>query len=270
MTACVLTLNEEPRLAKVVGNLTWADRVIVVDAGSRDGTVDLARSLGVETVVHRQLDFASQRNFAMTMIRTEWVFWPDADWRIPYSLGPSVRRAIADPRVTGYQIPVLNIVCGAPLLHGPVGPEYKLRLHRVEGACWTGAVHERLCLPGDVERLDVGVVHDHTTCLDQRLAKVARDASLRAAELRAEGYRFRTRDLVWAPLRRAGGNLVFRGGALDGTPGLVFWTMRGIETFMTLANVWAAEQLERQVEENVEISDPSPASLPGAAERAAS
>ncbi|MDA8379685.1 MAG: glycosyltransferase family 2 protein [Actinomycetota bacterium] len=249
VTACVLTLNEAPRIGQLVSSLSWADRVLVVDAGSTDGTAELARSNGADVAVHAQRDFASQRNFALTLVDTAWVFWPDADWRLAASVGSAVREAVRRANVDGYEVSIHNVFCGEPLRHGPTGPEYKLRLHRVCGAQWTGVVHEQLALPGGVKRLDLDVLHDHTTDFSDRLAKVVRDASLRARELRASGYRFRLRDLFWRPARRAGGNLVLRAGALDGSRGWVFWGMRGVETFLALAQVWAAEQADKQAQE---------------------
>ena len=61
VSVVVLTLNEEPNIRRCLASVAWADQVVVVDSGSADGTVPIARSLGAEVVEQPWLGFSAQR-----------------------------------------------------------------------------------------------------------------------------------------------------------------------------------------------------------------
>ena len=88
VSVIVLTLNEEPNIRRCLASVGWADQVVVVDAGSVDGTVSAARSLGAEVVEQPWLGFSAQREYALRLpvLRHDWVYFVDADeWVSPNS-----------------------------------------------------------------------------------------------------------------------------------------------------------------------------------------
>ncbi|HNX97096.1 MAG TPA: glycosyltransferase family 2 protein, partial [Candidatus Aminicenantes bacterium] len=87
----VITLNEADRLAPALESCRgFADELLVVDSGSRDGTPDLARTLGARVVVHPFSDFADQKNFAMAQVSSSWIFNLDADERASVDLAAAI------------------------------------------------------------------------------------------------------------------------------------------------------------------------------------
>ena len=59
VSVVVLTLNQEPNIRRGLASVVWADQVVVVDSGSTDGTVPVARALGAEVVEHPWLGFSA-------------------------------------------------------------------------------------------------------------------------------------------------------------------------------------------------------------------
>ena len=87
ITPLLLTFNEAPNIGRVLRKLSWARRIVVVDSGSTDGTLDVISRFPQTEIYYRSFDSsAEQCNFGLTLIRTEWVFSLDADYELSYEL----------------------------------------------------------------------------------------------------------------------------------------------------------------------------------------
>ena len=98
----VLTLNEEQDLARALASLSWCDERLVLDSGSLDGTVAVARGLGVPVVEHRQpppFRISEQRNWALDQggLHADWVLFLDADEEVGPALAAEIRRELSGP-----------------------------------------------------------------------------------------------------------------------------------------------------------------------------
>jgi glycosyltransferase involved in cell wall biosynthesis len=86
LTVVVLTFNEESQIADCLRSLTFADEIVVIDGGSKDHTIAIAKKHGA-VVYHREFDdFASQRNYGLSKARGTWVLFVDADERVSRQL----------------------------------------------------------------------------------------------------------------------------------------------------------------------------------------
>ena len=101
VSVVVLTRDEELNIRRCLGSVTWADQVVVVDSGSVDDTVPVARSHGAEIVEQPWLGFSAQREFALRLplLRHDWVYFVDADQWISPSSQPRSRSAWRSPNV---------------------------------------------------------------------------------------------------------------------------------------------------------------------------
>ena len=154
-----MTLNEERNIAKCIESVNAADEVVVVDSGSTDRTIEIASATRARVVGHPFVDFADQRNYAMSLLTSEWILHVDADERVTPELWSEVRATLASDSCDGYLVPCLNVVFGKPLKHGGWYPQYHLRLQRREKAHWHGAVHEAARVEGPVGKLVEPIVH---------------------------------------------------------------------------------------------------------------
>src|ERR1700691_1142527 len=104
VSVVVLTLNEEPNIRRCLTSVAWADQVVVVDSGSADGTVAVARSLGAEAVDQPWLGFFAQRECSLRLpvIRYDWVYFVDADEWVSPQLAVEIAAQIAEPHCAAF------------------------------------------------------------------------------------------------------------------------------------------------------------------------
>jgi glycosyltransferase involved in cell wall biosynthesis len=161
LAAVVLTKNAGNHIGDCLRTLAFADRMVVSDSFSGDGTGELAQRAGA-TVLQRQFDnFASQRNAAMDAVDAEWILFVDADERIPPELAQEVRAAtLRDPEV-GWWVPRRNYIAGQLVRHGGFYPDYQLRLLRRDRARYDPErpVHEVVLLEGVAGQLQNEMIH---------------------------------------------------------------------------------------------------------------
>lgn len=145
LSVCLITKNEERFLAGCLESIrTVADEIVLVDTGSVDHTVEIARGFGCR-VLHRAWDedFSAARNAGIAVARGRWILCLDADERVsdPAALLPAIREAA--PEVGGFLIERHDIVTH-PDGQTDVYPIEILRLFRNHPDLrYEGSVHER-------------------------------------------------------------------------------------------------------------------------------
>jgi glycosyltransferase involved in cell wall biosynthesis len=241
LSVIVITKNEAHNIEACLKSVAFADEWIVVDAGSTDGTRELAASLGAH--VERVDDwpgFGPQKNRALALARGTWVLSVDADERVSEVLAAQVRAVVSgtcggetgaatagtlpdsNQQLAGYELSRLSSFCGQWMRHGDWYPDRVLRLFRRNAGRFTDdQVHERVLVDGPVGRLDGELLHDTMPDLDDALDKMNRYTSGRARDrLRAGRHGGLVRALThggWAFLR----SYLLKRGFLDGRLGFV-------------------------------------------------
>ena len=242
LSAALIVHNEERYLGDCLASLRGlADEVIVLDDGSTDATVAIARAAGAR-VEHRPFDdFSRQKQAALSLATGDWVLVIDADERVTPDLARSIRAAVAaDAAVDGYWVRRTLTYLGARLRFGGTGSEWILRVVRRDRARFSDRpIHEHLLVPGPTARLSGTLDHLKYTTLSEHLRTIDRYTDVIAAEKRALGGRFHG----WHILRVATElvtRLVFRGGILDGRPGIIYAVMASYYSFLKYAKMWRA------------------------------
>ena len=160
ITAMVITYNEEANLERCLDRLGWAKKILIVDSGSTDETMQIAQRYPRLDVVHRAFDdFASQCNFGLSQIVTPWVLSLDADYELSDALVAELRELEPDSNVGGYQSRFIYKVYGRPL-RGTLYPPRTV-LYRKEGARYRNEGHShRVSVAGTVLPLAGPIYHD--------------------------------------------------------------------------------------------------------------
>ncbi len=233
ITVAIIALNEEARLAKLLPCLGWADEILVVDGGSRDATVEVARSRGARVVQCPFDDFARQRNFAIEQSTGDWVLSLDADECPTSALAREIGRAIAQTRHDAFRIRIHSRIFGRPMRFSGTQDDAPVRLFRRGHARWTGHVHEVLRTKGRVGRLRNQMRHDTLADLSTFLAKMESYSTLTARQRIAAAHSPRATETWSAPLVEIARRLVWKHGWLDGPEGWAFCLLSGLSAWRT-------------------------------------
>ena len=144
LTVVILTKNEEENITDVIKNVDQLTKnILIVDSGSEDKTVELAKAAGAR-VIYRvwDNDFSAQRNFALKYITTEWVLYLDADERLTESIIAEIKKVINENKKALYKFERRTSAFGKDFKYGVLSPDYVKRMFPVKNGKWQGKVHE--------------------------------------------------------------------------------------------------------------------------------
>ena len=244
VSAIVICLNEERKIDRCLASLAWVDELVVVDGGSADRTVAIARTHGATVHTNAWPGFAAQRTFALAQATSDWIISLDADEELEPRLVHEIQTTLAScpPDVDGLVMPRKARYLGRWITHGEWYPDDKLRVfRRGRGACTTDEVHESFTVPGRTIRLSGHILHYSYDDVAHHVRKVDQYADLAAAARRRAGARSSLSRLLSDPIRRAVRGYVWRRGFLDGTEGLIICVLTALYVFLIHAKLFELE-----------------------------
>jgi glycosyltransferase involved in cell wall biosynthesis len=160
VTPLILTLNEEHNIARTLDRLKWANEIVVVDSGSTDRTLPTLKAYPNVRVVSRAFDtHATQWNFGLSEIRTEWVLALDADYEISSELEREMASLSPPGDVGGYEIGFIYRVFGHSLL-GSIYPAHVSLFRAKQGRYWDEGHTQRIAVAGGIAPLSGKIFHD--------------------------------------------------------------------------------------------------------------
>ncbi len=212
VSVLICTKNEERNLPGCLESVAWSDDVFVLDSGSDDNTVNLAKERGAK-VAERQFDnFSAHKNWALENLdfAHDWVLIVDADERVSPELAREIAAAVARPgEICGYYLARQNYFCGRWIRHGGWYPDYNLRLlRRGRGRYESRLVHEHVILDGPAGYLENPLIHQDYKGIERYFERHNVYSSLEAVEARrtltASANGARLPALLWGkgPARR--------------------------------------------------------------------
>ncbi|MEZ5554078.1 glycosyltransferase [Haliea sp.] len=242
LSVIVITKNEEEHIGACLASVAAiADEIIVVDSGSADRTVAIAREFTPHVVETDWPGFGIQKQRALARASGDWVLSIDADERVSPGLAAEINHVLAAPSADAYCLPWAVTIYGTRLDFGRSG-RAPLRLFRRDGVRFSDAlVHEKILLPADrrVRTLRGRLVHFTHRDFGHALQKGAQYAWLGAQEKHRQGKRVRS--LVYPTAR---GLLTFvhvyllRLGFLDGQVGFLSAVLYAQVSFNKYAGLW--------------------------------
>lgn len=243
LSVLIPTLNEALNVRACLESVRWAEEVVVVDSGSTDGTIEIARTISDRVLIHEYENSAAQKNWALPQLGHRWVLIVDADERVTPSLRAEIESVLADPRRRdGYWIRRANHFLGRPIHSAGWQRDKVLRLFdRTKGRYGSRRVHEEVEVDGRTGLLRERLTHDTYRDLDQYFEKFDRYTRWSAEDLKARGIRPTALRLLLRPWLRFLRMYVLEGGFREGRHGLVLCWLAAFSVFTKYARLWENE-----------------------------
>ncbi len=241
LSAIIITRNEAGNIGACLDALTFCDERIVVDSGSEDDTVTIARAKGAKVDAHTWNGFGPQKNHALSLATGDWVLSVDADERVTPALAKAIASAIDAGLADGYEVPRRSRFLGREMRHSGWYPDYVLRLFRRGRARFSDdLVHERVICDGPVARLEEPLLHEPVARIEDALSRIDRYSTAGAEMLVAAGRRVSFASGIlhgfWSFFRA----YVLRRGFLDGREGFLLAIANAEGTYYRYMKAWLA------------------------------
>ncbi len=243
VTAVVIAKNEEPRITECLKRLAWTDERIVIDNGSTDRTITLAKRQRARVVRIKERNFSLLRNRGKREAHSSWILYVDADEWVTDDLQEEILKTVSNYKPgapIAYYIQRKNYYLGALW---PTKDKMQ-RLFLKSALCgWKGIVHETAEVVGETGVLKEPLVHRTHRTLEEMVAKT-NEWSQMEAELRfASGHP----PVVWWRLIRVIMTGFYRSfigedGWKAGTIGWIESIYQAFSMFITYAKLWELQK----------------------------
>ena len=240
VSVTVITQNEAANIEAALLSVSWADEIVLVDSGSTDNTVALARSFGATVVVRGWEGFSAQKNYAASLARNDWVLSIDADERVTTQLAREIQTILEfEPTHHGYRIPRVAHHLGRWIHSTDWHPDPQLRLYNRRSGQWTERrVHESVAVDGPVGLLEKTIEHFPYRNISHHLETIDLYTTLAAEHLFESGQRTSIVKLILHPTFAFVRNYILKGGIRDGIPGFIVSAMNSYYVLLKIAKLW--------------------------------
>ena len=263
LSVVIITLNEEANLGRTLASVSELVKqtngeIIVVDSGSTDRTVEIAKSFGAKVFIEPWKGYAAQKNSAIDKASCDWILSLDADEEVDPGLPFWITSALAGMKQfhnvgetpllvmrstkdkNGFLIRRKNFFLGRWIRHGGFYPDRKLRLFRRGiGKAHDRAVHETFVVNGAVGKLEGDLLHHAYPTLRSYIGHMNKYSTLGAEMAAAEKPRgFSLWNIVVRPWATFIYNYFFRVGFLDGKEGLLLHMYHAVYVSWKYAKAW--------------------------------
>ncbi len=244
LSVIIIAKDAEEEIVDALFSAKFADEIIVVDGGSEDRTVDIAKKEGAEVFEHVSADFSDMRNFGLQKAKGEWVLYVDTDERVTPELASSITHQIIrrkDDKIVAFKIKRKNFYLGKH--EWPYVEDMERLFLRKRLKEWQGKLHETPIFDGKIGQLDGFLFHythrDLSSMLKKTIiwSKTEAELRLKANHPKMTWWRF-PRVMMSAFLD----SYIRQGGWKAGAAGLIESVYQSFSMFITYAKLWELQQ----------------------------
>ena len=230
ISVAIATYNEEKNIKKCLeGVAGWVEEIVIVDGGSNDKTVDIAKKF--KAFVYRSdnpLIFHLNKQKAIEKCKKDWILQLDADELVSEDLRKEILTAIDSySDFYGYYIPRENSLLGKKMRKGGLWPDYVIRLFKNgKGRFPCRTVHEQIEIKGKIGYLKNPLIHNAYPKFSDYLRKADTYTSLTSYLLKKEGLKLNIGSFISYFLIKPTASFltlfIRHQGFMDGFPGFVW------------------------------------------------
>ena len=234
LSIVIIALNQEANIVPCLESAAFADEIVLVDTGSTDRTLELARGFTDRIFTTDWRGYGATKNYALDRASGDWVFSLDTDERVPAALRDEILAVVENNGpLAGYRVPRKNYFGGRWVRRGGWYPDLTLRLfRRGQGRFWEREVHEEVLVDGPVGDLKTALEHYSYEGVSDYVTRMDRYARLAATELIKAGRRPRAGELFWRPMTTFFNRYVIKLGLLEGLTGYTLAALAAMYTFL--------------------------------------
>lgn len=240
LSAVIVTLNEEKMLPECIKSLSWVDEIVVVDNGSTDSTVKIAKRAGARIVRYASKDFSDRRNKGMAEAKGDWVIYFDADERSTPELMDEVFTRLPREDCVAYAIPRKNYIFGKQFKYSGQYPDYQKRLFKKHAfRQWTGALHETASYKGRLGHFINPMIHIKHDTLSEMVEKTNNWSEIEAKLMfDAKHPPMNIGRFLSAIFREFWQRMIIQTAFLDGGEGIIYAMYQVFSRFVSYSKLW--------------------------------
>lgn len=236
LSVIVITKNEAANIADCLASVAFAGEVVVLDSGSQDGTVEIAKQMGARVFKSDQwLGFGVQKNRALNLATKEWILSIDADERVSPQLAIEIKNGLKSNVNHVFEIPRQTYFCGQMIKYCGWSPDKVTRLFRRGDAKFNeNLVHESLQVINNNIRLKSminPIVHFSYRTPNDYWKKMKYYSDAWAQQKFKEGKAVSFARVITSSVYSFLKSYIIRLGFLDGAMGFVVCQMQAQATF---------------------------------------
>lgn len=238
----ILTKNVERKVEDCLKSVSWAVDIVVVDSGSTDKTLDIARKYGAKIVEVKGGNYAEWRNVGAKKALGDWILYVDADERVAPPLRGEISQLVNKSinQYSAYAIPRRNFIFGKEFKHGGQWPDYQIRLFRkskLRG--WKGELHEQPKHEGELGYLKNPLTHIKEDNLSDMVNKTNQWSEIEAREMYKTGHpKMDILRFFSAGFREFWKRFIREFAFLDGTEGVIYGIYQIYSRLISYAKLW--------------------------------
>lgn len=242
ISAILITLNEQENINQALESLkNLADEIIIVDSGSKDKTLEIAKKFDAKIYFRKFDNFANQKNFALSKATNEWVLALDADEEIPLALAEEIKDAIKNEQIAGYLIPRRNFILEAEIKYSRWSPDKHIWLWKKDSGKWVGDIHEEVVVSGEIGLLKNSKIHNSHKTVGEFMQANNFYSSMEAKMLFEAKTHFSFWSMGEAVLFEFFIRFFYKRGFLDGVRGFSLAYLMGIYKLSVWIKLWELE-----------------------------
>lgn len=248
ISTVIVTYNDgallEGCLESVAGK---CDEIVLVDLGSSDKTLKIAKDFNAKIFTHSKVDFVEMvRNFAVSKAMGEWILVLDPDERIPQDVWVRLKEIVEEDKYKAVSIPRKNIFFGKWIVHSNWWPDRHVRFFKRGAVSWSNKIHAYPKVEGKVYELaarkDLAIIHYGYTSLSQFMDRQNRYSEIEAKNLYDSGIRFSWTYFFWKPAREFLVRYLRHAGFLDGFYGFALTFLMMVYQLEVMIKLWELEK----------------------------
>lgn len=248
ISTVIVTYNEGKSLKDCLESVTGeCDEIVVIDLGSSDGTLEIAKQFRAKIFTHQKVDYVEKvRDFAVSKTMGDWILILDPDERMTPILWRELKEISSKEKYAAINIPRKNIFFGKWIAHTNWWPDRLVRFFKKGTVKWEDKIHFYPHVDGPVLDLpakeDLAIIHQSYQTIEQFIDRQSRYATIKAQNLFDSGVRFSRIGFFWNPLRELLVRYIKHLGFLDGSYGFVLTYLMMIYQIEVQVKLWELEQ----------------------------